>query len=324
MTDQSLDLGQRIASTCPVCGPVQLRVLPFRYVFHDRFLYGVRCESCSLVFVHPQPTREEIRSFYTEEYFVQCSESCGAHGRHAYMEEVAQSGTERPRAAARLDRVVLQQLGRRGRLLEVGCGPGFLLDEFRKLGWQVLGLEISPFAVQFAREHLGLSVELGDIEPERFPGAQADAVFLGDVLEHLPEPVGALRTVRHWLSPGGVAIIAVPSTLNLLSARLGLIGYGMRRRFKTLRIPPYHLFEYTPSTLPRVIRAAGLRPVWLRQSAVPLGKMGLRGSPLENAGKVTLQLMAHASAHLLNRGGDRLLAAAIRPLDETLAGTPDA
>jgi SAM-dependent methyltransferase len=315
MTEPSPGPGDFVTATCAVCGTAELQILPFRYAFHDRFLYGARCERCSLVCIHPQPSPEEIRGLYTEEYFVQCTESCGAHGRHAYMEEAAQSGAERPRAAARLDRRMLRQLGRRGRLLEIGCGPGFLLDELRQLGWEVAGLEISPFAVAFAREQLHLTVELGDIDPDRFPAAAADAVFLGDVLEHLPEPVIALRSVRRWLSPGGVVMVAVPSTLNLVSARLGLTWYAMRRRFKTLRIPPYHLFEYTPATLRRVIRAAGLRPLRLEQSAVPLGKMGLRGSPLENAGKVSLQLLAHASARLCNRGGDRLLAIAINPPD---------
>jgi SAM-dependent methyltransferase len=305
--------GERVEGACPLCDGRELRMRPFRYAFHDRFLYGTQCARCSLVFIHPQPSRDEIRDLYSEEYFVECSESCGAHGRHAYMEEAAQSGGGRVRAARRLERLALRHLERRGRLLEIGCGPGFLLDEFRRLGWDVAGLEISPFAVRYAREELRLAVELGDVELDRFPERRFEMIFMGDVLEHLPDPLASLATVRRWLVPGGVAIIAVPSTLNLLSARAGLFAYQTRGRFKTLRIPPYHLFEYTPATLERAIGAAGLVPRRIVQSAVPLRKMGLRGTPIENAGKASLQLLALVTARLFNRGGDRLLAIASTP-----------
>ena len=83
-------------------------------------------------------------------------------------------------------------------------------------------------------------------------------------------------------------------------------------RSKTLRIPPYHLFEYTPRTLRRMIASAGFEMRELQQSAVPIQKMGLRGTVIENAGKVSLQLIAHLSSRLLNRGGDRLQAVAVR------------
>jgi SAM-dependent methyltransferase len=313
MTSRNPRPGERVEGICPLCDSRELRLRAFRYTFHDRFLYGTQCTRCSLVFIQPQPSRDEIRDMYSEEYFVECSESCGAHGRHAYMEEAAQSGADRVRAARRLERLALSLLERRGRLLEIGCGPGFLLDAFRKLGWEVAGLEISPFAVRHAREQLHLSVELGDVEPDRFPERRFEMVFMGDVVEHLPDPLASLTTVRRWLVPGGIAIIAVPSTLNLLSARAGLVAYRMQGRFKTLRIPPYHLFEYTPATLERMIKASGLVPQRIVQSAVPLTKMGLRGTPIENVGKAALQLLAHATARLFNRGGDRLLAIVLAP-----------
>ena len=84
--------------------------------------------------------------------------------------------------------------------------------------------------------------------------------------------------------------------------------YQTMGRFKTLRIPPYHLFEYTPRTLRRMVEAAGFVTLSLDQSAVPLQKMGLRGTVLENLGKASLQLLAHTTSTLLNSGGDRLRA----------------
>jgi SAM-dependent methyltransferase len=298
--------------TCPLCAHGRAEVLPFRYAFGARFLYGVRCSGCSFTYLDPMPSDDEIRALYEEDYFTTCSETCGAHGPRAYMEMAAESGEDRRHSAKRLERLLLQHRGSRGDLLEVGCGPGYFLAELKALGWRVLGLEVSEFAAKVGREKLGIEIRIGHLERRTFEPDSFDVVFMGDVLEHLPRPRESLEAIRSWLRPGGIVAIAVPATMNLLAARLGLFTYAKARRFKTMRIPPYHLCEYTPRTLKHMIEQSGFRIRLLRQSAVPLGRMGLRGSTLENAGKVVLQVCAHLTSRLVNRGGDRLLAIAER------------
>jgi SAM-dependent methyltransferase len=315
MDDRELRPGQVLAATCPLCGYASAHVLPFRYEFHGRLLQGVGCPQCDLARLFPMPSDEEIASLYAEEYFTTCTDEVGAHGKQAYMELATAGKADRRRAAARLDRLLCRQEGRRGRFCEVGCGPGFFLAEMRALGWEVRGLEISAFAARHAREVLGLQVDEGPLVPGRLPREAFDALLLGDVLEHLPRPREALTAVWCSLAPGGVVAVAVPSTRNLLSARLGMAIYRRRGRIKTLRLPPYHLFEYTPRSLRAMLERSGFRVELLRQSAVPLGKMGLRGSPVENVGKAVLQLFAHAGALVGNCGGDRLLALGVRSGD---------
>jgi SAM-dependent methyltransferase len=287
--------------------------LPFLYEFRGRLLQGVGCPQCDLVRLFPMPSDEEIASLYSEEYFTVCTPAVGAHGKRAYMESAADGAADRHREAVRLDRRLRGPSGRRGRFCEVGCGPGFFLSEMRSLGWEVRGLEISGFAARHAREVLGLEVTEGPLVPGKLPREAFDALLLGDVLEHLPRPREALTAVWCSLVPGGVVAVAVPSTLNLLSARLGMAVYRRRGRSKTLRLPPYHLFEYTPRSLRAMLEISGFRVDRLRQSAVPLGKMGLRGSSVENVGKAVFQLLAHAGSFACNRGGDRLLAVGVRP-----------
>jgi SAM-dependent methyltransferase len=295
---------------CRVCGSTGVRVQPFCYSLHSRRLYGVKCLKCSVVFLDPMPGDRELREMYSENYFTECTDTSGAHGPCPYFELAELSSEERKSGALRLDRILLQYRGGRGNLAEVGCGPGFFLADMRSLGWEVRGLEISEFAARYAAEKLGLDVAVAPIEDSVFPPDSLDAVFMGDVLEHLPDPVRSLRAVGVWLKPGAIVAVAVPSTLNLVSARLGMSLYRARGRFKTLRIPPYHLFEYTPGTLRTVLRTAGFEVLHLRQSTVPLRRMGLRGSPLENMGKAGLQVCARATSLLFNRGGDRLFAVA--------------
>jgi SAM-dependent methyltransferase len=315
MDDRKPRPGENLAADCPLCGHGSAQVLPFCYEVRDRFLQGVGCPACGLARLFPMPSDEEIASLYTEEYFTQCTPTVGAHGKRAYMELAAGGETDRRREAVRLDRLLGGQTGRRGQFCEVGCGPGFLLAEMRSLGWEVRGLEISEFAARHAREALDLEVAVGPLAPGGLPRERFDVVYLGDVLEHLPRPREALTAVWCSLFPGGAVVVAVPSTLNLLSARLGMAAYRIRGRSKTLHLPPYHLFEYTPRSLRAMLERSGFRVDTLRQSAVPLGMMGLRGSTAENSAKAIFQLLAHATAFICNRGGDRLLAVGVRPGD---------
>src|SRR3954452_4756884 len=74
--------------------------------------------------------------------------------------------------------------GTRKRLLDVGCGPGLLLDEARRRAYDLLGLELSEASLQHARDALGLPVEsqaLADFGTE----GTFDVIVLADVIEHL-------------------------------------------------------------------------------------------------------------------------------------------
>src|SRR2546430_4828231 len=89
-----------------------------------------------------------------------------------------------------------------GRLLDVGCGHGLLLDEARRRGYDVEGLEISTSAAAYARDVLGLRVLEHPLEEHRSEEGYA-AVFMADVLEHLGDPVEGIRRCRELLRPGG-------------------------------------------------------------------------------------------------------------------------
>src|SRR3954452_6818432 len=91
------------------------------------------------------------------------------------------------RATARRLRDLIGARVPAGRLLDVGCGPGLLLDEARRCGYAPVGLEVSRAAARHATEVLGLDVRgfpFEACEPlERF-----DVVVLADVLEPLEDP----------------------------------------------------------------------------------------------------------------------------------------
>jgi SAM-dependent methyltransferase len=112
-----------------------------------------------------------------------------------------------------------------GRLLDVGCGHGLLLDEARRRGFDVVGLEISRSGARHAREALGLDVR--EVPLEEFGAWDGfDVVVLADVLEHLDDPVAAVERCARLLRPGGALCVVTPDPSSLTARMAGRRWWG--------------------------------------------------------------------------------------------------
>ena len=99
--------------------------------------------------------------------------------------------------------LVMARYTRSGRLLESGCATGWFLDEARRRGYQVQGLELSNVAAEWGRTRLDLPVFTGTLAQAAFPAASFDIVALRHVFEHLSDPFPELREINPVLEPGG-------------------------------------------------------------------------------------------------------------------------
>jgi SAM-dependent methyltransferase len=138
-------------------------------------------------------------------------------------------------------RAVEAMVGRPGRVLDIGCGHGFLLDAFRRRGWEVQGVELSDAAAAYAREVLGIPVHVGPRESWPWAPGSFDAVVMWHVLEHWSDPHEPLRAVSQLLRPGGVLMVGVPNFASL-EARV------TRDKWFHLDVPR-HLVHLTPRWL---------------------------------------------------------------------------
>lgn len=134
-----------------------------------------------------------------------------------------------------------------GRLIDVGCGPGLLVEEAAARGWDALGFELSAWAVEEARGR-GLDVHRATLEEAELEPGSVDAAVLADVIEHVPDPLAEMRRLRDLMSPGGVVFCATPDVDSVL-ARI------LRRWWWS--VLPGHLYLFSASTLGRLLREAG-------------------------------------------------------------------
>jgi SAM-dependent methyltransferase len=177
---------------------------------HEVGLHGdlYACEECGCVEQPALPAGAELQGLYR------------ATRDGSYLAEEA---GRRATAGRLLDRIAEQVPG--GRLLDVGCGPGLLLDEARARGYRTLGLELSHEAAQHAREALELDVREAALE-ELEDADGFDVIVLADVIEHLEDPVAGIDRCAGLLRPGGVLCVVTPDPSSLAARVAGGRWWG--------------------------------------------------------------------------------------------------
>ncbi len=217
--------------SCAVCGGH-----PARRLSRKGPVQILACPDCGLAFWTP-PSGFRAEDVYDADYF---SSSRAEHGYDDY------GGLERSLRATFARRLArLERPAPGARLLDVGAAFGFAVAESRRAGWRAVGVEVSRAAARRAAALNPGSVVVGSALRLPFETAGFDAVTLWDVLEHLPDPHGAIAEVSRVLRPGGRLVLTTGDVGSAL-ARFS----GSRWHLFTL---PEHLFFYTRRSLRRLL-----------------------------------------------------------------------
>jgi predicted TPR repeat methyltransferase len=133
------------------------------------------------------------------------------------------------------------------RMLDVGCAYGFLLDEARRVGLEVQGVDFSETAIEWMEKHLHIKGTVGQLSDA--PRGPFQVISATDILEHVREPMLFLAEVDYRLSSGGLLMI-VTGANDTASARL----LGKRWWFWN---PPDHCVVYSRKGLRQLLFRAG-------------------------------------------------------------------
>ncbi len=166
---------------------------------------------------------------------------------------------------------MLRMIGFNKRVLEVGCASGHMSEMLSAQGCAVVGIEIDAAVVEPALPWLE-RVVVGNIEDEalwdELDGELFDAVLFGDVLEHLKDPLRALRnSVRH-LQPSGMIVLSVPNIAHVdvkIALTKGTFPYS-----ETGLLDRTHVVFFTKESLLKLIRDAGLVATEISRVTVPV------------------------------------------------------
>jgi 2-polyprenyl-3-methyl-5-hydroxy-6-metoxy-1,4-benzoquinol methylase len=142
-----------------------------------------------------------------------------------------------------------------GRLLDVGCGDGSMLEEAMSLGWSAEGVDFDSNAVANARSK-GLEVHLGAVEDLNLPDASFDLILMSHLIEQVYDPIRLLRECRRLLTPGGKLIVATPNAESLGHSKFGANWMLLHA--------PRHLYLFNSANLAAMTRRAGFKKIQTR------------------------------------------------------------
>lgn len=270
---------------CPSCGFRRTTMVPG---YHRAHL--ARCAGCTFVFAARKPTGDELSQHY-------------AH-KSDYSEDAWVSELTRKRLCEIAED--FEPYRRNGRILDVGCGQGLLLDAAAEAGWTCYGTEYSEVALAHGRAR---GFHMLDGGSPLFEGISFDVVVLTEVIEHMPEPRDEMTKILEALRPGGLLYLTTPN-FRSLSRRI------LRSKWNVIEYPA-HLGYFSPRSLIHLMERLGCSPISVRTTGISPTRFGksltgrehLKITAADADEKVRRALESRRSARWLKAAANAMLSA---------------
>jgi SAM-dependent methyltransferase len=245
----------------------------------------VRCGVCTHIYPNPMP----FPARGLADLYVDTDEMFQGHD----VEGKKLNGLENLRS-------IEQQLGGRGRYLDVGCGLGENLWAAREAGWEYEGVDVSPAYLKWAEDHLGVRARLGTLEEMNYPDNHFDAITMNAILEHLYDPYATLKEVYRVLKPGGLFWFDAPNEDGLYM-RMGNFYMKAQGRDWVITLAPtfspYHVQGFNPRSLRHLTERVGFE----------IASFRMHGNIWPPTGEPTLRKrIEYRGAQLINWVGRRM------------------
>lgn len=232
-------------STCLVCSSKIVGT----YLTDHKGIKISKCAKCEFQFMNPHYSDRYLSEYYAnymgEENFDYWREAL-AYGHGFYLS-------------------IIEKYVSPGKMLDIGCGNGHLLEAAKKRGWLVSGYDVDSKSTAATADRLGIDVKSGDFFSCSF-GQDYDLITMHQVLEHVKDPNRYLSQIRTLLKRDGHFFVAVPN-IRSLSNRLKRMFevMGLRRRgVAKYYDSEHHVLYFEPKTLTLLLQKHGFEVLYQR------------------------------------------------------------
>lgn len=226
---------------CPLCNSTVTSIIHIFDPFHV-----VSCSECGMIYLNPRLKQELIDSLYRGDTYFSRSKDTG-YEDYGFQEQSLRMTFRR----------FLSELDRRGitggRLLEVGCGYGYFLEEAKDFFPSLAGTELSEKAGMLAKQRTGADIFIGDVDAMSADSRDFDTVVLINVIEHIYAPVSFLSALAKRMKSSGTIVLATPD--------IGSFWHRiMKSNWPSFKIPE-HIAFYNERTLTSLLEKSGFRNI---------------------------------------------------------------
>lgn len=225
---------------CPLCGSqaVQDALVKGAYNY-------LRCKTCGSLFVSNPPPAADVHSRYSEGYYE--AASLGVEDRKGYPSYMNAQESLTNSFKSKLE--IVRARVPSGRLLDAGAAYGTFL-RLANSYYAGVGIEVSHYAASVAQNTFGIDVKVASIEHSPpFPDNYFDVIVMWDIIEHLINPVQALKEVYRMLKPDGYVFVSTDDANNWLPRLLGSKWWALGA--------PLHLCHFSKQGMKSAFGRAG-------------------------------------------------------------------
>jgi len=233
---------------CRICGSDEEN----QYV-RSPFVFGGKkehnfwqCEKCDAIYLYPIPSEEEEKKFYLQEFEGFMSSRVGDHRDWSNAEKHKNTNQDQvKRRMPFLEKYIKTNID----LLEIGCSSGFMLDAFREMGANCIGIEPSgEFGEYLIKQGHKSYSDMSELGEKKF-----DLITNFFVFEHIRNPFEFLAEMYSHLKESGVIICEIPCANDPLTSVYEIDP------FEKFYWSIAHHYYYTHSALKFVLNKMGYK-----------------------------------------------------------------
>lgn len=205
-----------------------------------------------------KPAQKELDEYYSNQYYQQAKGSY----QHSYSKDEKEYFFLKIEQIYQLLEEIKSDLNKKMKLLDIGCGEGWALCFFSKIGWKVKGLDYSNHGCKKFNPECLNHIDTGDVAKNIDKlvclGDVFDVIWLGNVLEHILNPLALLNKCSSLLSKTGIIIIKVPNDFSAFQQMLLKEGYVDNPYWVAV---PDHISYFNQEGLTVLCRESGLESI---------------------------------------------------------------
>lgn len=171
--------------------------------------------------VAAKPSEEELKAYYADKYY---QDTKGTYQKFYDANELKYISNKITQKLFVLEKYFIRSSSQPLSILDIGCGEGWVLEYFKKKGWQVTGLDFSEFGCQSFNPGCLENILVGDIYENILRLTTGEkkytVIWLDNVLEHVIDPLQLLKSCRELIHPEGALVIEVPNDFSNLQLYL--------------------------------------------------------------------------------------------------------
>lgn len=214
---------------CIFCNTLSSNVL-----IRENGYTGLKCRTCNLIYISPRPNFDEIIDLYGHD---NAHATADSHIKFSYGKKLYSKHTLK---------IINKYI--KGRILEIGAGAGYFLNEARKQKFDVYGIEFNQIQADFIKKSLHIPCEIKGLSSETFNDNRFDVIYHCDVISHFYNPIEEFKIINKKLYTKGYVIF---ETGNFGDVDIKYFKYFTKFQY------PDHLFFFGEENLKMLLEQTG-------------------------------------------------------------------